>query len=114
MLLACLSPDTRDWRSEQVIAEWDGVLRVVQDQAQLEVTPRGFRQFPQSAEVARVNCRSSLDLKAHDGPALTLHNDVHLILVLVSVVVEPTSFVKPRGLLHDFREEERLKQWAKD
>jgi len=45
-----------------------------------------YDDSPQSAEVSRVNCRSSLDLKAHDGPALTLHNDVHLILVLVSVV----------------------------
>jgi hypothetical protein len=42
-----LSPDARDWRSEQVIAEWDGVLRVVEDQAQPEVSPRSFRQFPQ-------------------------------------------------------------------
>ena len=114
MSLAYLSPHARDWRSEEVIAEWDGVLRVVEDQAQLEVTTRGFRQFPQPSEVACVNRGSSLDLKAHDDSALTLHNDVHLILVLVSIVVKPTSFVKPRRLLHDFREEERLKQWAKD
>jgi len=69
-----LSPDARDWRSEQVIAEWDGVLRVVEDQASLKFRPEASDNF-----------RSGAD-----------------------------RFRQARTSVHDFREEVRLKQWAKD
>src|ERR1700680_5134110 len=101
MLRFYLSPHARNRRSKHVVPEWDGVFGVIEDQAEFKIAPGGFRQFPKSAEVARANCRRGLDLKAHDGPALTLHNNVHFILILVSVVVECASFIKPKRLLHD-------------
>src|SRR5487761_302649 len=43
MLRVYLSPNTRDRRSEHVVPEWDGVLGVIEDQAEFEIAPGGFR-----------------------------------------------------------------------
>ena len=49
----------------------------------LKLCPGASDNFRKSAEVARIKRCSGLDLKAHDGRAFILHNNVQLMLIFV-------------------------------
>jgi hypothetical protein len=63
-----------------------------------------------------MNGCACFDFNTDQCPVLILYDDVDLILILISVVMERIGFIGPCGLLHDFGKcecfEHSTKCWA--
>ena len=86
----------------------------VENDTEFEILAAGRGQLSKPLEIAGSDGRGRFDLNTNYISTLTFHDDVHFVLILISVVIKPARLGQPIHLFHDLRESESLQQRAKD
>jgi hypothetical protein len=109
-----LRPQAGDRYREHALAERHRLLSVVENDAEFEILAAGRGQLSKPLEIAGSDGRSRFDLNTNYISTLSFHDDVHFVLILISVVVKSARLAQSIHLFHNLRESESLKQRAKD
>src|SRR5580658_3888440 len=96
------SPYTRHRSSEKAIPEGNDLRSVIEHEPEFQIVSTDVQQLPHPLEVARMDGCACFDFDTDQCAVLIFHEDVDLILILISIVMERITFIRPCGLLHDF------------
>src|ERR1700722_10221485 len=96
------SPQARNRSSEKAVPKGDDLRSVIHHESKFQIVTTDVQKPPHPLEVARMDGCACFDFNPDQCAVLILNDDVDLILILISIVMERISFVGPCGLLHDF------------
>src|SRR3984885_9678339 len=107
-----LRPQPTQRHSREAIAEAEASLAGVQDDPGLEPAAKLVTQVTQSREILCCNGCCCLDLDPCHLTAAELEHDIHLALLLVTVVKHRCCALCPVALARKLHRGKRLKDWA--